>query len=138
MGGRLIALREYEPGDRPYVLATWARSSSSGTRKNMQAWMARYADYMRTLESAGHVRVLVAVDESAHRQGAAVIVGWLAYSGANFVHYVYVREAYRQQGIATQLARAAGLRLQGNIGHTFEGPSMRWLRGKFKLTKIRG
>lgn len=133
----MISLRKYAASDRHYVLATWARNAHSGSRHGFNAWMARYADRMRELEAAPHVSIVVAEDAAVrHKSGAPTVVGWLAHSGRNFVHYIYVREEYRRRGIARRLSEHAGLALGGEVGHTFDGPALRWLRQRLRLRKI--
>lgn len=132
-----ISLRAYAPADRTYVLSTWARSACSGSRLNISRWMDRHADTMRELEAALHVKAIVAVDAATLREGEPTIVGWVAFSGKSFIHYVYVRQLYRRRGIAKAMLQASEVDLSREIGHTFDGPSLRWLKTRLKLRKIK-
>jgi GNAT superfamily N-acetyltransferase len=82
---------------RPYVLATWARSSRSQRLEHDPKTAARLLD--------GATEVWLAEDP----EEPGVVVGWCLVSPSSppVLHYVYVRSIARGHGCATALLAAA-------------------------------
>jgi hypothetical protein len=125
-----IHIRPPRPADQAYIASTWV--SSLGLSDNPKGSSARGHIVDSLLDKAG-VKVLVAVDGENH----ARIMGWICWSpmpSVNVVHYVYVRNQLRKQGIGTLLAHAADLVGGKPVVYTCEGPAERWLLERHTAT----
>jgi ribosomal protein S18 acetylase RimI-like enzyme len=96
---RAWLIRDALPSDLAYVKNTWVKSfgdSPWGQSLN------------RAVYREGHSRLVEALTErcaiaiACDTEDTDVVFGWLAYEGG-VVHFCYVREAMRRQGIARSL-----------------------------------
>lgn len=127
--------RRYEAKtDESYVTTTWLQSARRGIPRGERKRQGPAAALERTVRRLrDRVEILVATD----RDRPALILGWIAVtrlSSTAIVHYVYVRNFHpvsaaplRNLGLATELARAAGVDLAGPIPFTIRGPELHLL-----------
>lgn len=96
--------------DLPFIFDSYWRSyiEYAGRPKNTQ--LQRLRDRMSLLWL--RATFIVATDPSDTEQ----ILGWICFEGS-VVHYVYVKSAFRRQGIARTLFAAAGLTSAVNCTH---------------------
>lgn len=104
-----VVLRQYELDDAKLVLHSWLRSSRS------QFNQATDHDYYEGMQKqimriAKNAHVVVAADREKPWwvYGYAVGEPWENKSDPLVMHYVFVKLAYRRQGIATALMEAHG------------------------------
>lgn len=122
-----IHLRAPVAGDQAYIASTLV--SSLGMADNAMSGHERGLIADRLLDKAG-VRLAVASDIT----NTSRILGWICYSPmpiASVLHYVYVRNQARRQGIATALAHYASLTDGRPIVYTLAGPSSSWLLERY-------
>lgn len=111
--------------DAGYVLATWMRSLNTSRECRNLSPLKFGKTYGKLVDRyLDHPSVSVWVAERDNR-----LIGWLAATPAvPIVHYVYVRNEHRRQGVAKAMLRAAGIERNQTIGATFVGPSSDWIR----------
>lgn len=96
-------IRDAVPHDKNFVLASWKRSYFNQRPERDRAEVIRILDRtIAALEKAG-MRTLVAC--SVDRPD--FIHGFVCFD-SRAVHYVFVRESKRRNGVATELVREAG------------------------------
>ncbi len=104
----LVAFRAFRPDDMRCVTSNWLKSFRdspwAGCVSNDQYYDA-YSETLRQLFVRG-TKILVA----CNKDDADQIVGWIAIEdvkGGCAVHYVYVKDGFRQGGLASELVRRA-------------------------------
>jgi len=105
-------IRESFEGDCNFILNSWFRSFKSGSpemfyccpHKLYKPWMRRYQ--MGVLEKGA--RALIAASSEDMNQ----ILGWILYYPQKplIVEYIYVKDVYRNLGIASGLLQKLGIR----------------------------
>lgn len=110
-----VCYRLFEPEDLPFVADSWVKSYRS---------RVVYTGVMNTLYSIGHnklinvlkrfCKVVVACDQAR----PSYIIGWACArvnkQGVFELHYVYVKDTYRQMGVATAILKHLGYR-EGSV-----------------------
>lgn len=104
------AVRFAAPADLPFIFSTWLKSYRRSPAVQGVPDKAYYAGehaLINRLILRPNTRVLVATPSDAPDiiLGYAVLELPSAPQGATCVHYVYVKQAFRQMGIASQLLR---------------------------------
>ena len=133
----LTTIRKARPDDQAYIASTWLRSMTHGrataTDAERRAAIDKVLDHNIT-------RVLVACDPKAEHR----IRGWLCYAPlivARVVHYLYVRDGWRKQGIARALMEHAKLLDDRPLLYTHKGPdwaslTTRWRAAPIPLSEV--
>ena len=107
--------------DMPYIHQTWIRSYKSAPHcRRMEIadyWCGQTVVIQRCLLESN---VLVA--RMAGEDAPDTILGWACFAG-DVLHYVYVRKAFRNHGVASQLLAEAGN--PGRASH--RTPDLRYL-----------
>ena len=96
-------IRAYVPTDEAFVMDSWKQSMM-----HVYTWVPRDT-YYRVMDRAlarilGNSQVLVAHEPADHNQ----IYGWICF-GEDCVHYCFVKQAFRLQGIGKALLDASGV-----------------------------
>lgn len=117
-----VTIRSATLEDMPYVYDTWLKSYCEsevftlirqGNRNaqepfcdlKKELFFRPHRRRIQQLESAG--RLIVRVAQRAPAGPDDPLLGWEAHDGASSaLHFVYVRQAFRQKGIACQLLRS--------------------------------
>lgn len=124
-------IREPRSTDQGYIASTWLRSITHNTRRRTrQAKVSGGID--RVLDHAS-TAVLVACRELEPDR----IVGWVCWAkipAARVVHYLYVRDSWRREGVAKELMRAAKLDDSRPLMYTHKGPAAHWAAPKYQAT----
>ncbi len=101
-----IKIRKAGEGDKAFVLATWLRSYYNGSQFGSEITPHVYFKWHHALCEAFWIRptayALIACNPDDENQ----IYGWAAMEQSlhgHLVHYVYVKPAFRQMGIAKAL-----------------------------------
>jgi GNAT superfamily N-acetyltransferase len=118
-----MILRKAVPGDLVFVASSWLRSYATSDTARLvtphDVWArgeasAEYWNGQRALIAwlleQGMATVLVADDEG-------MLQGWACASG-HVLHYVYVRQSARMQGLARQLVTALGIAKNPEVRYT--------------------
>lgn len=88
--------------DTPFVFSSWLRSykASRDTRVAPQVYFHEHHKVIEAILASPSVSVTVAVST----EDPNTILGWAAMdSSKGVLHYVYVKEAFRRWGVATEL-----------------------------------
>ena len=99
-------IREWVPGDREYVLATWTQSAAP-KRPTPWYWAAQKA-LIDVLTTRGTVRVLCPTEYPS------MILAWACVEGS-CVHWVYTKRPYRGVGFARELVKNCDTRSAGKV-----------------------
>lgn len=137
-----IAFRSIEPRDRPFVISTWEtsyrRAHTSGAIP-----MVLWADIMRGVVEhyvdRPHTLTIVAHNPD-DPDPIADLYGFICCEPDEhppIVYYVYVKEAYRKQGIARSLFHAAGIKPTGRFEYLCSTPVVPYLQTKIPLAAWR-
>lgn len=124
-------VREPRPTDQGYIASTWARSMTHNSRR----WTRRNHAALsvdRVLDHASTAVLVACKDGEPDR-----IVGWLCWAkvdAARVVHYCYVRDSWRREGVMSALLKAAKLDDDRPMLITHKGPSTHWAAAKFQAT----
>jgi len=117
--------------DQGYIASTWAKSILRGTHAWERHGTARTGHQIHSLIDQvldrQDTRALVRVKPS----DPDVILGWVLYvegPGVPIVHYCYVRADEREHGIAGELLHRIGVRRDGGVVCTSDGPSSAMMR----------
>lgn len=117
-----VIIRDPVRSDQQYIASTWYRSAlghkrAAHRRRKINALIDRVLDHEDT-----QILVAAAIDDPER------IIGWLAYATTpimRIVHYAYVREGWREQGIARRLVVAAWPDGRARMVLTCRGPCTR-------------
>ena len=126
-----VTYRAATAGELPFVFHSWLRSFQgthyAGPLPDDLYYEAYHTAIERLLARPG-VRVLCAVDAGAE-PGERALFGYLviepATTGQPFqavVHYAYVKEPFRRNGVFKSLLTAAGVKPTGPLAYTFRTP----------------
>lgn len=123
-----LLIRQPKPSDQGYVASTWVESLCKADVTARKGEIGRLVD--QVLDHA-NVKCLLACDPG----DPARIHGWIVWSpmkAIRLVHFVYVRGALRDRGIAGALRAAAGLDdHQRPLVYTMRGPHWKSLAAKY-------
>ena len=108
-----IAIRPACTDDLPLLLNSWLKSYRNApavtTVPNELYFDEGMGQKARILSLLGECETRVACDPEDHE----VVYGWITFEPTldlpTIVHYAYVKQAYRRQGIGTALLRDAGV-----------------------------
>ncbi len=102
----LISVRDYMPGDKNFILATWLRGLFYGESwfslipKNV--FMEHYHNVIEHILASKSTTVKVA----CLLEDPEVILGYTVLGSNNTVHWVFVKKSWRSIGIAKDLVPA--------------------------------
>ncbi len=122
-------VRAMVAGDMNYIRSSWMRSSCSSKLARAMG-VEHYRRDVRGLVEMLLTRASVLV--ACSDQDDATLLGWLAYERPAIVHYAYVREELRRNGVATAMLAAAGL--QDGLVATFWTDCVRDLPVKWRYS----
>lgn len=112
--------------DQGYVASTWVRSMSGCANRPLGEKGGALGRLVDQVLERDDTRALI-----RHAAGDQDrILGYVVHCegpGVPTVHYVYVRDSYREQGIATELLTAIGAQKTKALVFTCRGPSTRRL-----------
>lgn len=101
-----ITVRPAIPSDMDFILATWLRGQKYGNpfyfAQPKGPYFKKQADYILTLLATPDVSVMVASDENAPEW----VVGYAVYNSP-MLHWVHIKESFRNKGVATLLLKDA-------------------------------
>jgi hypothetical protein len=124
-------IREPRRTDQGYIASTWAKSILRGTHAWERHGTARTGHQIHALID----RVLDRKDTRALVRVKAndqdVILGWVLYvdgPGVPVVHYCYSRADERERGVAGELLHRVGVRRDGGVVCTSDGPASTMMR----------
>ncbi len=99
-----LLIRDYTDADRSYVISTWLSNYGPHAKLLLtpREWSTFRTDHDAKIKTAllNRMRVLIAYDD----EHPIVIIGWIAFGPGPVLHYVYVRNQMRRQGVARALA----------------------------------
>lgn len=100
-----LVLRPMAEGDQGFVLNSWLKSLWRFNPREhwigSRPWHAHWHSLLERLASPGRVQV------ACSPQNAWQIFGWVCSEGQT-LHYVFVKEVYRENGIARRLLESVG------------------------------
>ena len=102
MGEHPWIIRAPVPGDVPFVMSSWLASFWDTGLARSGLSKGAFQDVHRRLVNAIVQRAPCAV--ASWESDPSVILGWVCFElHPNILHYVYVKEPFRQSGIASSL-----------------------------------
>lgn len=102
-------IRPYAPGDESFVYSSWLKSYWDGYAAYISAMSPQtYWVEQRRLIARLFALPNTVVTVLASSTEPDVIVGWVMTNGQT-VHYLYVKDAFRQMGLARSLLAAVDL-----------------------------
>lgn len=110
-------IRRAEPGELVYVASTWLGQLVRGMNRS-DSWRERARETITRLLVSAPVLV-----ETQLRDGREQVRGWVCFSPmgpSSVLHFVYVRNECREEGIARALVWAAGVDRSRVVLHTHE------------------
>lgn len=122
----LWKIRPSTKEDVSFVMDSWLRSFRKSPYSGVvprNLYVQVYSECIRQLLARG-ARLMVACNPEAPEQ----ILGFICYESPGVLHYVYVKELYRDSGIAKSLVAYAGLDRK-TMRYTFRTFGSRWLGG---------
>lgn len=99
-----IKLRELKAEDVNFVLSTWIKSSYSnltGYREKQSIYHKGLEALIRKKYNEGSIIVVIACLEDDD----SIILGFASFNTDYSLNYIYVKEAFKQNGIAKQLLK---------------------------------
>ena len=124
--------REYEPADLPDIVKWWAgsfrRSKWAGTAPNN-----KFTEYMgETIAQllARGSKCVMAVNPGNKSQVLGFIVTEKTSKDENVVHYLFVKDIYRNRGISKGLLAAEGIKQDGSTFYTHKTAYSKHYKGK--------
>lgn len=103
-----VIVRTFEPNDANFITSTFLRGVYYGNsfykKIDQDTFFVRYKAVLATLlsKSTLSLRVACLADDTD------IILGWAMWDGP-VLHYIYVKDAFRRQGIAKLLTAGAKL-----------------------------
>lgn len=101
----LVIVRPMHDGDRNFVRSSWLRSYRELTKwAPKDAYFRLHHDVVEGLLARARCVVAAAKDDDAH------VLGWACGEPSDshpLLHFAYVKQAYRNHGLATKLVDAA-------------------------------
>lgn len=102
--GECVAIRPAVEDDYGYIHSTWMNSFARPAGMSAELYRTRQPELIKKLIASDSSKLMVACSEDVE----STIFGWVcAEAGRNFIHYGYVRDSLRNQGIARSLVHAA-------------------------------
>ncbi len=107
-----VTLRPAADADAGFVLNSWLKSyRASMTVVPSSQYFSRFGHRGLVMDLMGRQPIVVA----SWDEDPAVIVGWSCGEPSKLLHYVYVKQAFRRQGIGTRLVAALDLAGEGPL-----------------------
>ncbi len=137
----IVGIREGEPKDAAFVLDSWLmsfRSSHFSGPISFKRYRAVYTEEVTDLVTRDRATVNVAYN----RHDPAQIFGFLCFESGHrhpVLHYIYVKQAFRNRGIGKLLTDDAGINLRRRFFYTYRTPLAHDLTkrdGKFERGKF--
>lgn len=123
MGDRMtVRVRPYVEEDKPLIMSSWLRSYRKGCDDARRIFRPLYfssqQDWIRGILARPDARVIVACSPGRDDLDERTIFGWLCYEpnprmDRPTLHYLYVKEPFRELGVASQLLESTGMDLDG-------------------------
>lgn len=117
-----LAFRQYNPTtDLPWVFSSWLGSArwNDVCPAHLQTSI-RKASVHQLLKRG--MQIVLAVNPDDHDQ----FIGFIAFE-PGLLHYIFVKNIFRRQGVATALMACANFDRTGTVLHTFSTPEARHL-----------
>lgn len=100
----LIAVRDYVPEDKNFILATWLRGLYYGdsvySNMKKQTFMETYHKIIETVLATPQIKIKIA----CLKEDPSVILGYAALAATpNTIHWVFVKKFWRGIGLAKDL-----------------------------------
>lgn len=126
----MLLTRPANDADKAFVLATWLRGELHASPVYVDCPRAIYfgnrPQELRDLLASASTRInIICLDDDQE-----VIIGYAVYSALGCLHWVYVKKAFRCQGIGKNVVMGLLARLNAYSGLTHDG---RRLMRHFKL-----
>jgi GNAT superfamily N-acetyltransferase len=121
-----VAFRPYRPStDIGFLFAAWIGSYKTSDWAGVVCDHVTYAIHKATINQllARGMKVVMAVNPDDEDQ----ILGFVAYEVGPVLHFCFVKDVFRRQGVAKQLLEAAGIDRTGPVFHTFRTDDARYL-----------
>lgn len=115
----IVAVRTMREDERVFILDSWRRSYTIA-RAVRGVPLPDYHDAMKRTVDSLLLRPTVQLHVACAHGTPNVLVGWAAGERGRVLHYVYVKQGYRRQGVASVLWRALGSPRWASCD-TFEG-----------------
>ncbi len=101
--GEKIAIRPMVADDLHFILSTWMGQFRNASPIANELYRLRQSELIHALIASPTNRTLVACSEDED----SAIIGWVCGAlGGNHIHYAYVRDAARNNGIARELVKS--------------------------------
>jgi GNAT superfamily N-acetyltransferase len=135
-----LAFRLAEPADMRLVLSSWLsayRTAHAAGLIQMRDWSAVMRPQLEAVLSRPGCLVTVASDPD-ETDRSADLYGWIAAEAGPdpFVHFVYVKQSYRNQGLARALFTAAGIDPAERFEHSCRTAIVARLRSKIPRARF--
>ncbi len=106
-------VRKANPDDISFIYATWLKSYHYDSWTRSIAKSVYFDNYKLVIDRLlNQSEVLVA----CHPTDENVILGYCVFE-PNLIHYMFIKEAFRRFGIATDLIKKAGVKESATITH---------------------
>lgn len=130
-----INLRLGRLSDEPFIFSSWLKSYFVGS--DFCADMSKttfYAHHHKIVERIlKRSQILIITPKDEDEIILAYMIRELG-SGSNIIlHYIYVKEAFRGDGLASYLLKQAALPQKSNITHLTNAKNMEYLRNKYEF-----
>lgn len=99
-----VSIRDMVSGDVPLIYDSWIHSCLPSQRRD---WGNNAFKLRRRIDAL--IRRGSEVKVAIFPEDGDVILGWACAEPPSVLHYVYVKEVYRRQGVAATLLAACGL-----------------------------
>ena len=124
-------IREPRRTDQGYITNSWLKSITRGTHAWERHGTARTGRQINRLIDDVLDRKDTRALVCAKPNDPDFILGWVVYCSAPsvpMVHYMFVRADYREKKIAGELLHRVGVRRDGGVVCTSDGPSSTMMR----------
>lgn len=127
-------LRPAAPSELAAVMEAWAgtyrKSRSAGCIPNHLFNEVTFTAITQLLQRGAHVQVLV------DKRAPELVLAWICFeqdkrSSQPVVHYMFVRDGFRQRGLSKVLLAAAGMQSDGKFVYTHSTPFMQYYPGGY-------
>jgi GNAT superfamily N-acetyltransferase len=105
--------RPYTTNDIPFIQSSWGNSYYKGASYHTFMEPDSFHSFHRPIREAFFERPETAAIVCVAKDDSDLILGWIAVERPPkppgiMIHYLYVKEAFKRQGIATELISAVG------------------------------
>jgi GNAT superfamily N-acetyltransferase len=120
----MISLRGAIEGDREFILPTWLQSHKHRKDDDITTdiYQQYYGNIVKDKLNSKNIKIVVAASIEDHNQ----IFGYLVGEN-NLIHYIYVKFAFRRQGIARKLIDYY------KFGDTITHKPLWWAKAKYDV-----